>query len=80
MPIYEYRCVPCEQTFESLVRTPSDQPHCPDCGASEVQKQFSVPAAAQNGVGGIARVSTLPISSGPGCGAPVCCGGGCQMD
>ncbi len=79
MPLYEYRCSPCEQNFEALVRSSSDQPRCPKCGADRVEKQFSVPAAAQASAGAATRSSSLPMASGPGCGAPVCCGGGCSM-
>ena len=77
MPIYEYRCEPCEQTFETLVRSESDAPRCPDCGSVEVAKQFSVPAAAQVGAGARSAGARLPIASG-GCGTPMCCGGGCD--
>jgi putative FmdB family regulatory protein len=77
MPIYEYRCEPCSHTFETLVRTSSDVPKCPKCGSPELAKQFSVPASAHTG--GTGRSDALPIASGPGCGAPMCCGGGCQM-
>ena len=41
MPIYEYVCMECESHFEELVRN-GEQPDCPDCGASNVRKQFSV--------------------------------------
>lgn len=75
MPIYEYKCRPCEHTFETLVRSSGDTPHCPKCGGIELAKQFSVPAAAQ------AAGSALPISSGPpmNCGAGGCGGGMCGM-
>jgi putative FmdB family regulatory protein len=41
MPIYEYVCMQCESHFEELVRGGHD-PDCPDCGAADVRKQFSV--------------------------------------
>jgi putative FmdB family regulatory protein len=79
MPIYEYRCPPCDHPFEALIRSSSDVPRCPRCGSAEVAKQFSVPAAAQ--VGGGPRSSSLPVvPQGGGCGAPMCCGGGCSLD
>ena len=46
MPIYEYRCEPCDHSFETLVRGQNDVPRCPECGRIELEKQFSVPAAA----------------------------------
>lgn len=71
MPIYEYRCEPCETTFETLIRGRGDVAHCPDCGSIDVAKQFSVPAAPQ----GAGASSGLPVfAPGPG---PM--GGGCGM-
>ncbi len=79
MPIYEYRCEPCHHSFETLIRSSGDVARCPKCHSVEVAKQFSVPAAAQ--VNGGSRSSSLPIANpGGGCGAPMCCGGGCNLD
>jgi putative FmdB family regulatory protein len=82
MPIHEYRCELCDHAFETLIRTTSDAPYCPSCGAIDVVKQFSVPAAAQtNGVR-----SSLPMRDGPaslpmgGCGMGGCGSGMCAMD
>ncbi|GIW85943.1 MAG: hypothetical protein KatS3mg108_0267 [Isosphaeraceae bacterium] len=77
MPLYEYRCEPCGETFEALVRSAEDRPRCPRCGRSEaLTKQISVPAAAQTGTSGRGS-SLLPMAGG--CGAPACCGGGCAV-
>ena len=79
MPLYEYRCEPCDHSFETLVRGRGDVPHCPQCGGIDLVKQPSVPAAAQTG----GRSSDLPLCgpapSGGGCGAPQCGGGMCGM-
>lgn len=75
MPLYEYRCEPCGHQFETLIRSSADEARCPKCRSTEVTKQFSVPAAAQVGSGARAASAPLPTS----CGAPACCGGGCQM-
>jgi putative FmdB family regulatory protein len=80
MPLYEYHCQPCDVTFEILIRSASDQPSCPKCRSMDVEKQFSVPAAAQT-TGG--RPSSLPLSTasnGPqsfGCDRPQCGSGRC---
>ncbi len=81
MPIYEYRCEPCHHEFETLVRSSSDVPHCPKCGNIDLNKQFSVPAAAK--VNGSAS-SSLPMgdagpSPGP-CGMGGCGSGMCGLD
>ena len=71
MPIYEYHCEPCDHTFETLVRSPGDVARCPQCGNIEVDKQFSVPAAAQSGS------SSLPICGSPETARALGCGGHC---
>src|SRR6185437_17066495 len=43
MPMYEFRCEPCEHAFETLVRSSSEVPHCPKCKGTTLLKQFSVP-------------------------------------
>jgi putative FmdB family regulatory protein len=79
MPLYEYRCGPCDHTFEALVRTAGDVVHCPRCDRVEVDKLLSAPAAARSGNG---RAGELPVSdrsAGPsfGCGRPECGAGMC---
>jgi putative FmdB family regulatory protein len=78
MPMYEFRCEPCDHDFETLVRSSSDVPHCPRCKGTALVKQFSVPAAARGTSG---QGSALPIApqGGGGCGAPWCGTGGCGM-
>ncbi|QDV68403.1 Zinc ribbon domain protein [Rosistilla carotiformis] len=75
MPIYEYQCESCGHAVEVLLRRFDEQPECPDCGGSKLDKLMSVPASPSTGGGG-----QLPVaSSGEACGMPRCCGGGCQM-
>ena len=78
MPLYEYRCDPCDHTFETLIRHQGESAHCPHCGGIELTKQFSVPASAQNSAG----ASSLPIAGGPsfGCGSGPCRSGLCESD
>jgi putative FmdB family regulatory protein len=81
MPIYEYRCEPCDHTFETLIRGSGDVAHCPKCGAIDLVKQFSVPAAAQTGR---AQGPSLPMcepGGGPSpCGSGPCGSGLCGFD
>jgi putative FmdB family regulatory protein len=67
MPIYEYVCMECESHFEELIRA-GEQPDCPDCGASNVRKQFSVFAT---------HGTAAEPSFGGGGGGGGCCGGSC---
>jgi putative FmdB family regulatory protein len=83
MPMYEYRCEPCDYTFETLVRSSGDTPRCPRCHGIDLAKQFSVPAAARAGAG---EGGSLPIcqpaaapSFGGGCGAGGCGSGMCGL-
>ena len=68
MPIYEYVCMRCESHFEELVRLGDEAPPCPDCGADNVSKQFSVFAAH----GAETQPSFGATAAGGGC-----CGGSC---
>ena len=74
MPIYEYRCEPCDHDFEALIRNADDAPACPKCGNRQVAKQFSVPASTPNGGLGYTPV---PVA---GCGSQNCCMGKCMTD
>jgi putative FmdB family regulatory protein len=67
MPIYEYACAGCAETFEELVSAAaSDDVRCPHCASGDVTRllsQFARPAGA-----------APPVTAGGGGG---CCGGGC---
>lgn len=68
MPIYEYVCSACQTGFELLVRGETEV-HCPHCQSSQLEKQWSVPAA-HNGM-----TTDLPVCQPPaggGCGLPAC--------
>jgi putative FmdB family regulatory protein len=81
MPIYEYRCEPCDHTFETLIRGRGDVAHCPQCGGVELIKQFSVPAPAQSSHG---PAGSLPVCEAGGapsaCGLGPCASGMCAFD
>ncbi len=79
MPLYEYQCDACQQTVELLVRNQSEQPSCPLCGADRLEKLLSVPASPTVRSGGGLPVASRGESAGESCGAPRCCGGGCQF-
>ena len=75
MPLYEYECKSCDKTVEILVRLPQDQPQCPVCGKTQLDRLWSVPAAPA-----VKGGSALPLAAGgEHCGAPRCCGGGCEF-
>lgn len=43
MPLYEYRCSDCDESFEVLQRmgAGADGLSCPSCGASRVEREVS---------------------------------------
>jgi putative FmdB family regulatory protein len=76
MPIYEYRCSGCGARLEVLVRSSSDLPSCPNCGALLTEKLFSVPyiasgqtarEAGKTCCGRQERCDTPPCSAGGTC-------------
>jgi putative FmdB family regulatory protein len=44
MPVYDYQCAACGNTFEELVRL-GETPNCPACGAASPRKLLSAPSA-----------------------------------
>lgn len=55
MPIYEYQCQDCQQTFELLVRS-STVPACKACGSTHLQKLVSL-TAPQGATAGLLNAS-----------------------
>jgi len=42
MPIFEYNCRGCHQSFEQIVLSTREQVRCPKCDSDSVEKQLSV--------------------------------------
>lgn len=66
MPLYEYACKSCGESFEALVRG-SETPHCPKCESANLTQLLSVTAAPSGGMGG-------EVEPGP-CGRSACARG-----
>jgi putative FmdB family regulatory protein len=64
MPLYEYRCRECGNRFEVLQRLGqgAEGLTCPQCGAQQLEKQFSTFASA----GGTAQGGSAAGGCGPG--------------
>lgn len=78
MPLYEYFCADCQRNVEVLQRSPDAEAFCPECAGKRLEKQLSLPAAPSVRGG---SSSSLPMAAeGASCGAPRCCGGGCNFD
>lgn len=65
MPIFEYKCQKCGETFESFSQRASaiKPPVCPACGSTEAERVFSVFAGRIEG------------GTGSGCGSAPAGGG-----
>ena len=86
MPIYEYRCVDCEVSFEALVRPGHlDDAECPHCNGHQLSREMSTFAARSNGNGASAAAQAVNGNGlgGNGLDAALsaprggCCGGAC---
>ena len=73
MPIYEYGCQKCGHEFEELVFG-DDNPQCPECGSSDVQKLMSKCCHT----GGECCSYDAGASSSSSCGCAGCAGGNCS--
>jgi putative FmdB family regulatory protein len=64
MPLYDFHCENCGSVSELLVTVSSDQPQCPSCGSSKLQKLIS----AHSSLSGAQHFRL------PGAGDTGCCG------
>lgn len=70
MPIYEYKCKECGETFEVLVRS-TEKPACPQCGSKSLRKLVSgFSAPSEKSPCGRSKKASRECSHGGGC----CCG------
>jgi putative FmdB family regulatory protein len=74
MPIYEYVCRDCSQSFELLVRNDTEAA-CPACGGRQLSKQWSVPAAHTSE----GKQQACPLREPGSCGMSQCCGQSCEL-
>jgi putative FmdB family regulatory protein len=52
MPIYEYQCRECKESFEQLVMRSSEKVECPKCGSDKLDKKFSTLGGVRVGSSG----------------------------
>ena len=69
MPIFEYECRKCGESFEKLVKNQSETVQCVKCGG-QVERLLSS-CSAQTG-------AKCPVSKAPDCGS-CCAAGKCDM-
>ncbi len=69
MPVYEYRCRACDNTFSALVAssdTPEEDVVCPRCKERRAEKLLSMKAAVITGRGSTAGADACKASAGDG--------------
>ena len=78
MPIYEYHCADCGQTFEALVRAEGTV-RCPDCGGSALDKLLTAATVLSGWTSRLAGSTCCGRSER--CGTPPCSdGNACHRD
>jgi len=65
MPLFEYKCHDCDQTFEELVSSSEAKPPCPNCGSEHTGKLLSTFAASTGG----SKSAGAGSCGSPGCGS-----------
>ena len=68
MPLFEYACQACTHEFEALVRG-AQEPECPACHSTALNKRQSVFAAHSGGTSRTADAYAAPAGCGH-CGDP----------
>ena len=58
MPIFEYKCQKCAETFENFSQrtTAAKPPVCPTCGSKDAERLFSMFVGRSEGSGGCSSV------------------------
>ncbi len=75
MPIYEYKCLKCEEDFETIVFGSNDKVTCPHCNGSKLERLMSS-FGFRSGAGGAGESYTPSSGSSSGCAS--CAGGNCS--
>ncbi len=78
MPIYDYQCTDCHQTYDVFhkVREVEEDIICPSCNSRKHVRLISAPSINMNGRSRESAYSAPP----PSCADGSCCGGACGLD
>ncbi len=75
MPIFEYKCMKCNEEFECIVLG-GDTVTCPECNTKKVKRKMSACSFKSGGSSG--GDYSAPSSSGSSSGCSGCSGGSCS--
>ncbi len=76
MPIYEYECCQCCESFERLVFRSDEAVNCPKCESANVQRKMSVFGFKSSGGDKGAASSRMGPAGASSCAG--CAGGNCS--
>lgn len=76
MPIYEYKCKKCGESFELLVRG-TEKPQCPTCASKSLKKLVSGFSTVSERKARMGCARRCPEQKPRGC-CGGCCGGCCH--
>jgi putative FmdB family regulatory protein len=76
MPIYEYECCQCCESFERLVFRSDEAVNCPKCESANVRRKMSVFGFKSSGGDDRGAASSRMGSGGSSCSG--CAGGSCS--
>lgn len=63
MPMFEYKCLECDNKFEELVMRSDMAVNCPSCKSADVQKLVSAFSSSSTPSGGSCNTSSCGKSS-----------------
>ena len=66
MPLYEYTCKKCSQTFELLINS-SSKAACPHCGSAKLRQWISAPSAPGKSAAIMAKGRARAVREGHAC-------------
>jgi putative FmdB family regulatory protein len=72
MPIYEYHCEDCDNSFETFVQPGHDEAQCPSCNGVKLSREMSVFASRGGSTTTQPNGNGAAMMRGGGC-----CGGSC---
>lgn len=65
MPIFEFKCLDCEKSFEKIQTKRDPNPACPECSSSRTEKKISMFGFT----GGEGAKSSVNTGGGHNCGS-----------
>ncbi len=75
MPMFEFQCNNCQNSFEELIFA-DETPRCPQCGSEQTERLLSCPSLHMPAPSRVGQTVTFPRSSKSACSG--CAGKSCS--